>query len=399
MGPLVERQVGLAVEPDAVLLAVAAPGVLGNDTDAEDDALTATGLTQPANGVVTMQADGSFTYQPDSGFVGSDTFTYRAGDGTTSSAATTVTLTVEEKAAPPNSAPVAVDDAFSTVAGESLSLAAPGVLGNDTDVDGDTLTSTRVGQPVNGTIALAANGSFTYTPDAGFVGRDLFTYTASDGSDTSAAATVTITVKPAGGTGGTGGTGGGGAAGLLTSAVAGASAPFTYGKAGTVVVGVAPAAATGRVELVGNGRVLASGTVASGQARLELPAKSLLPAEHQLTLRYLGDTAHRASSSQVQVVVTKVVPRMVVKAPGSVVTGKRAKVKVVLRADDGVAVTGQVRIAVKGGRTLTRTLEDGKVVVRLPKATGKKLRLTVTYTGSELAEPVTDRVRIAVRRR
>ena len=370
-------------------LTVDAPGVLANDTDADDDTLTATGLTQPANGVVTLEEDGSFVYLPDTGFVGTDTFTYRADDGTSSSAATTVTLTVEEEEAPPNRAPVAVDDAFSTVAGEALSLAAPGVLGNDTDADGDTLTAARLTQPVNGTVALAANGSFTYTPDAGFVGKDQFTYTAGDGTGTSAPATVTITVKPAGGTGG----------GLLTSAVAGASAPFTYGKVGAVVVGVSPAAATGKVELVGNGQVLASGTLASGQARLELPAKGLLPGEHQLTLRYLGDTAHKASSSQVQVVVDKVVPRMTVKAPSSVVKGKRAKVKVVLRAADGVAVTGQVRIAIKGGKTLTGTLEGGKVVVKLPKATGKKLRLTVTYTGSELAEPVVDRVRIKVTRK
>ena len=376
-------------------LTVAAPGVLANDTDAESATLTATGLTQPANGVVTLEADGSFVYLPDTGFVGTDTFTYKASDGTTSSAATTVTLTVEEEATAPNTAPVAVDDAFSTVAGESLSLAAPGVLGNDTDVDGDTLTATGLSQPVNGTVTLAANGSFTYTPAAGFQGKDVFTYRAGDGTDTSAPATVTITVKPAGGTGG-GGTGGGG--GLLTSAVAGASAPFTYGTVGSVVVGVSPAAATGKVELVDKGQVIASGTLASGQATMELPAKSLLPGLHQLTLRYVGDTAHKASSSQVQVSVDKVVPRMTVKAPSTVVKGKRAKVKVVLRAADGVAVTGQVRIAVKGGKTLTGTLEGGKVVVKLPRAR-KKMRLTVTYLGSDLAESVADRVVIRVRRK
>ncbi len=178
------------------VLEVGAPGVLTNDTDAEDDDLTATSVTQPANGVVELAEDGSFTYVPDSGFVGTNTFTYKANDGTSSSAATTVTITVQEEPTAPNSAPVAVDDAFSTVAGQPLSLAAPGVLGNDTDVDGDTLTATRTSQPVNGSVTLAANGSFVYTPDEGFAGKDQFTYTASDGTDTSEPATVTITVKP-----------------------------------------------------------------------------------------------------------------------------------------------------------------------------------------------------------
>lgn len=382
--------------PEGEILTVDAPGVLDNDTDGEDDTLTATGLTQPANGVVVLEEDGSFVYRPDAGFFGTDTFTYQANDGTTSSAATTVTLTVEEGEVPPNAAPDAMDDAFSTVAGESLSLAAPGVLGNDTDADGGTLTATRLSNPVNGEVTLAADGSFTYKPDDGFAGKDQFTYEASDGTDTSAPATVTITVKPAGGTGDDGA---GPGDGLLTSAVAGASAPFTFGKVGAVVVGVSPAAATGTVEVLNGTTVLASGSIASGQARLEIPAKGLLPGTHQLTLRYLGDRAHRASSSQVQVSVDKVVPRMEVKAPSSVVKGKRAKVEVVLRAADGVAVTGQVLIAIKDGKTFTRTLRGGRVVVRLPKATGKKVRLTVTYAGSELAEPVKDRLRIEVRKK
>jgi hypothetical protein len=181
--------------------------------------------------------------------------------------------------------------------------------------------------------------------------------------------------------------------------VAGASAPITYGEVGVVAVGVSPAAATGKVEVLDGAKVMASGTVTTGQAVLELPAQSLLPGTHQLTLRYLGDSAHKASSSQVQVTVDKVVPRMRVKAPDTVVKGERARVKVVLRAPDGVAVTGQVRIAVKGGTTLTGTLTDGKVVVKLPKASGRRLRLTVTYGGSALAESVRDKVVIKVRRR
>jgi large repetitive protein len=88
--------------PEGETLTVAAPGVLANDTDAEDDTLTAAGLTQPAHGVVELEEDGSFVYLPDTGFFGTDTFTYTANDGTVSSPATTVTLTVEEGATQPN---------------------------------------------------------------------------------------------------------------------------------------------------------------------------------------------------------------------------------------------------------------------------------------------------------
>ena len=213
----------------------------------------------------TLEEDGSFTYTPDAGFFGTDTFTYRANDGTSPSAATTVTITVEEEVAAPNTAPVAVDDAFSTVAGEPLSLAAPGVLGNDTDADGDALTATRTSQPVNGSVTLAADGSFTYTPDAGSRARTGSPTRAGDGTDTSAPATVTITVKPAGGTGGPGGPGGGD--GLLTSAVAGASAAFTYGKVGLGRRRRSPRQQPpARSSWSTTAEVLAAAAIASGQA-------------------------------------------------------------------------------------------------------------------------------------
>ena len=337
--------------PKGQTLSVPAPGVLANDTDAESNALTAGDVTQPAHGVVSLAANGSFTYVPDEGYAGPDSFTYKANDATSTSAATTVSITVQ---AAQNTAPVATGDAYSTVAGEAMSVAAPGVMTNDTDGEGDALTATRTSVPVNGTVTLRADGSFTYTPDAGFVGKDQFTYTVSDGSATSAPATVTITVKPAGGTGG----------GPLTSAVAGAAAPLTYGRIGTVVASVAPAAASGTVEVRQGNDLVATGVLASGRATLVLPARSLLPGTHQLTLRYVGDGDHQASSSTVEVTVAKVVPRMTVKAPSTVKKGKAAKVTVVLRAPDGVPVTGTVSIAVKGGKTLTGTLDGGRLVVK-----------------------------------
>jgi hypothetical protein len=94
----------------------------------------------------------------------------------------------------PNNAPVAVGDAYSTDADTTLMVKAPGVLSNDMDGDGNGLTAVLDTDVMSGTLALNADGSFDYTPDAGFVGEDGFTYHANDGLDDSNVATVTITV-------------------------------------------------------------------------------------------------------------------------------------------------------------------------------------------------------------
>ena len=95
-----------------------------------------------------------------------------------------------------NRPPVANDDAYQVVGGATLSPAAPGVLGNDTDPDSDPLTAQLVAGPTHaGSFALNADGSFTYVPGEDFAGTDTFTYRASDGQTTSNVATVTITVR------------------------------------------------------------------------------------------------------------------------------------------------------------------------------------------------------------
>jgi Ca2+-binding RTX toxin-like protein len=96
-----------------------------------------------------------------------------------------------------NIAPMANDDAYSTDEDTPRSVAAPGVLGNDTDVQSDPLTASLVTGPSNATsFALNSDGSFDYTPTANFNGTDSFTYRANDGSVNSNTATVTITVNP-----------------------------------------------------------------------------------------------------------------------------------------------------------------------------------------------------------
>jgi VCBS repeat-containing protein len=181
------------VDPDGDALTIVEPTPVSEGTlelDPDGDPLTVTLGTDVANGVLDLQPDGSFTYTPDLDFFGNDTFTYTASDGELSSAPATVTITVT----PVNDAPVAVDDAYATAFETELVVPAPGVLENDTDPDGDTLTVTLDTDVANGTLNLQPDGSFTYTPDAAFSGEDTFTYTASDGVLSSAPATVTITV-------------------------------------------------------------------------------------------------------------------------------------------------------------------------------------------------------------
>jgi VCBS repeat-containing protein len=171
-------------------LTVNAPGVLGDDSDPDHDPLSAVLVLKPSHGTLTLNANGSFTYRPEENFNGSDSFTYRASDGSLMSDSAKVTLTVSAR----NDAPTAADDAYTTTEDTDLTVAAPGVLGNDSDPDHDSLSAVRVSGPSHGTLTLNANGSFTYSPDANFNGSDSFTYRASDGTLTSSLTTATLTV-------------------------------------------------------------------------------------------------------------------------------------------------------------------------------------------------------------
>jgi VCBS repeat-containing protein len=171
-------------------LHVPAPGVLGNDTDADGDALTAMVVSNALNGQVVLAADGSFTYTPNTGFHGTDSFTYRANDGTANSNVATATITVSAV----NGRPVARDDRYSTRKNQVLVVRAPGVLANDTGAAGSRLKARLVHGPDHGALSLNRDGSFTYKPKGGFVGQDRFTYQAADGVDASDTASVTISV-------------------------------------------------------------------------------------------------------------------------------------------------------------------------------------------------------------
>ncbi|MGH3714448.1 MAG: Ig-like domain-containing protein [Micromonosporaceae bacterium] len=173
-------------------LNVAAPGVLGNDTDADGDPLTAILVSNPSHGTLTLNADGSLAYVPAANYNGPDSFTYRASDGSANSNVATVSLTVSAV----NDAPIVNADSYVVTEDTPLVVPAPGVLGNDTDVDGDPLSASLGSAPLHGSVLLNGDGSFSYTPAANYNGPDSFTYTASDGTATSPEATVLLDVTP-----------------------------------------------------------------------------------------------------------------------------------------------------------------------------------------------------------
>ncbi len=177
---------------DVSLVIDAAGGVLANDRDIGGGVLKAVLESDVSNGVLNLNADGSFDYTPNPNFNGEDTFTYRVNDGFFDSNLGEVTLTVD----PVNDAPVAVDDSCETDENTPLARdAAGGVLANDTDVDGPAMTAVLESDVSNGVLNLNADGSFDYTPNTNFSGLDVFTYRTDDGLLTSDVATVTIDVK------------------------------------------------------------------------------------------------------------------------------------------------------------------------------------------------------------
>ena len=172
--------------------------VLGNDSSPVNAVLTAVLETGVAHGKLTLNANGSFTYQPSYDangelYVGADGFTYHAQDP---SGATSLPATVAISVTQRNRAPISIDDNYSMDEDGQLAVAALGVLANDTDEDGDVLRAFRDDSPQHGVLSLAGDGSFIYTPQPDFNGQDSFTYEASDGKERSRAATVTITVRP-----------------------------------------------------------------------------------------------------------------------------------------------------------------------------------------------------------
>jgi len=161
--------------------------VLANDIDPDGDALTVA-ASQPVDGSVAVEPDGSVTYVPPPDFASMTTFTYTVTDGSAESDGATVTVTVE----PVNDPPLPKDDDATTDEDTPVVIS---VLANDIDVDGDELT-VDAKQPDAGSVTVKKDGTVKYSPAPDFAGTDAFTYSVSDATAKPVEATVTVTVNP-----------------------------------------------------------------------------------------------------------------------------------------------------------------------------------------------------------
>lgn len=165
--------------------------VLSNDTDADSDLLSVTGVSNGAHGTVTINpGNTTVTYTPAANYNGPDSFTYTASDGKGGSTIGTVNVIVN----PVNDPPVPGTDSATTDEDNAVIVS---VLANDTDIDGGGLSVSGVTNGAHGTVAInPGNTTVTYTPAANYNGPDSFTYTVSDGNGGTAIGTVNVTVDP-----------------------------------------------------------------------------------------------------------------------------------------------------------------------------------------------------------
>ncbi len=155
-----------------------------NASDPNDGALTFEIVDGPSHGTLDDCGLGTCDYTPDDGYVGSDSFTFLASNGSLVSDPATVSIEVI-----PNVAPEVGSETFTVVAGITSTLSLPAG-----DANGDPLTFTIVGGPSHGTLEGCGLGTCDYTPSDGYVGPDGFTFTASDGTLVSSTGTVTFDV-------------------------------------------------------------------------------------------------------------------------------------------------------------------------------------------------------------
>jgi hypothetical protein len=174
------------------ILEVPASGVLANDFDPDGNLLTVSLTTQTQHGTIVLDSDGSFTYQPEDGFIGEDSFEYIANDGTVDSNIAKVLISVEE----PNMSPIAVDDLYHTEYETTLKVSPEmGVLVNDSDPENDNLNAVIVSSPKHGSLEFNDDGSFIYKPDKYFSGNDSFVYNVFDYRNKGNNANVNIIVN------------------------------------------------------------------------------------------------------------------------------------------------------------------------------------------------------------
>lgn len=167
-------------DEDHVLNSNSVGELTANDSDPDGDPLTVVLVEAPAHGVLVLDG-GNFVYTPSANYFGDDAFRYLVNDGELSSEVVSAILSI----LPINDPPVAQTDLY-TVGQSQLLIASPvdGVLSNDSDVDSLMLTAQLHADVSHGALNLNADGSFNYSANSGFIGRDEFAYTLSDGEAT-----------------------------------------------------------------------------------------------------------------------------------------------------------------------------------------------------------------------
>ena len=171
--------------------------VLTNDTDPDaGQSLTASLVTNPTHGTVVLNPNGTYTYTPNAGFVGDDSFTYKACDNGSPQLCTTTSVDLNIYSSDfANLPPVANSDVFLRT---PTGTATGNVLTNDKDPEGGTLTlnTTPVTGPSNGTVVINPDGTFTYTPNAGYTGPDQFVYEVCDNFTPKLCSQATVFILP-----------------------------------------------------------------------------------------------------------------------------------------------------------------------------------------------------------
>ncbi len=165
----------------------------GADTDPEGDPVTVTLTSNVQNGQLTLNANGTFSYEPDANFNGTDTFTYTVSDAPGSANSATVTIEVD----PVQDDPIAANDVFTLAEGTLLlgNVMADNGAGPDIELDNEDITVSLREVASNGSAVVLSGGAFIYIPNDGFSGTDLFTYELRDEDGNTDTATVLVTVE------------------------------------------------------------------------------------------------------------------------------------------------------------------------------------------------------------
>ncbi len=189
VGPVDEVPVAVNDRFETPINTPVSGNLAANDSGTGDGPLTFTAVTQPANGTLVLNPDGTFTFTPTPGFVGETTFIYEVCDADGDCSAATVTIVI----APDDDTPVAVDDRFETPINTPVS----GNIGsNDTGTTDRPLTFTLQTPPTSGTAVVNPDGTYTFTPAPGFTGTVTFDYEVCDADNDCDIGTVTIVVTP-----------------------------------------------------------------------------------------------------------------------------------------------------------------------------------------------------------